>query len=89
MVDSPEDLICLLVMTPSFLPPLDNSPIVPKEPEELARFTSCKDSIDKELQADSFSPPDVPSFSFPAQEKPPGSPTVTNDDCDANSGAGV
>src|ERR1700678_1059412 len=89
IVDSPEDDICLSIMAPFFPPTLDDASIVAEEPKVLSRLTKHEDSKDKELKANFFGPPNVPSFCVPSQNEPPGSPTAGDDNRDSNSGAGI
>jgi len=89
IVDSPEDDICLSITAPSFPPTLDDASIVTEEPKVLARLTKREDSKDEELEANCFGPPNVPSFCVPTRDESPGPPTVGDDNCDSNSGAGI
>jgi hypothetical protein len=89
VVDSPEDDICLSVATSVFPPSFNNVPVIPKEPEVLARLTSHKDSMDKELKANCLGPPNVSSFSVPTLDEPPSSPTACDNNANANPRAGI
>ena len=84
-MDLPQDDVCLFIATPSFPPPSNDAPGVTKEPEVLARLTSCDDRTYEEFKADCFNPPNVPSLSFPTWDEPPSSSMACNDNCNANS----
>src|SRR6202522_4474510 len=71
------------------LHPIDDASIVTEEPKVLARLTKREDSKDEELEANCFGPPNVPSFCVPTRDESPGPPTVGDDNCDSNSGAGI
>jgi hypothetical protein len=89
VMDSPEDDICLSVATSAFPPSFHDAPVIPEEPEVLARLTSHEDSMDEELEANCFGPPNVSSFSVPTLEEPPSSLTACDNNSDANPRAGI
>ena len=75
VMDSPENVVCFFVMTSSFPPAFDHSPIVPKYFEVFSRRADCDEIVDKKLEANSFCPSNVLPLSFPPREEAPSSPS--------------
>lgn len=79
-VDATEHLVGFPISTPSLPPAFDDSSIVTKDPEVLAcrRLADCAESVSKKLEANCFSPSDVPSICFPPWDETPGAPLVAD-----------
>jgi hypothetical protein len=83
VVDTPEDFVGLPVSAPA-LPPTFNDPfVVSVDPEVLTRLAGCDESVCKKLEANGFSPSNVPSIRFPSREEVPCSPLVANNNANA------
>ena len=82
-MDTPEDLIGFPISTSPFPPPFDDSLVISEDSEVLAWLAGCAESASKKLEANGFSPSDIPAIRLPAWDETPRSPPVANDDADA------
>jgi hypothetical protein len=83
VVDASENFVCFPISASTFPPPFNNSPVVTEDPEVLAWLTCCAESLGKKLEANGFSPSDIPAIRLPTWEEAPSSPFVTNNNADA------
>ena len=84
VVDAAEDFVSFPISASPFPPALDDSAVVSKDSEELARLAGCAESASEKLEANCFSPSDVSPIRFPAWDETPGAPLATNNNADAN-----
>jgi hypothetical protein len=90
-IDMLEDIVDVLVLTPTIPPTFNNSFVVAMNGEVSVTLISATEEADKTFEANSFCPSDV-SFSaehLPTRYEPPSSPVAPDDDGDAHSGAGI
>ena len=89
MVDMLEDGVDGFVPAPAFPPTFNNAAVVTVDLVTAAMVADCKQSADKKLEADSFSPSDISAFLVPARDEMPGLPPLLNDNANANPRTGV
>ena len=83
VVDAPEDLIGFPISASPFPPSFNDSFVISKDPEVLAWLACCAESASKKLEANGFSPSDIPAICLPAWDETPRSPLVADDNADA------
>jgi hypothetical protein len=88
-MDKFEDLVGGVIFATSFPPTLDDPFIVAIDFVAWLGVTARKYGLSKEVEAESFSPSDIPSFVFPTWEESPCSPALADDDANACFRAGI
>ena len=86
-----ENAVDMLVVAVVVPPSLNDHVVVTRNFKVSASATSPSDCIDEQLKANCFRPCNVVDTvdSFPSRDEPPGTPSVSKDDCDSNLGAHI
>lgn len=88
-MDATEDDVGWLVPATALPPTFDDTPVVPVNPDVRELVVELEERASKKLEADRFSPSDIPAFTIPTCDEAPRSPTTLDDDANADPGAGV
>jgi hypothetical protein len=88
-VNASEDSIGLRVPTSSFLPTFDDTSIVSINLEVVRFWCHLDDGAAEELEADCFCPTNIPAVNFPTWNEAPGTPSASDNNSNADAGAGI
>ena len=82
VVDPSEDLVDFPVSAPTLPPAFNDTAVVTKDPEHLARQACRSEGSGKELETNGFHPSDVSTICLPSWDELPRSPQVANNNAD-------